>query len=122
MDPEVPLDDSGGINRSVKGLFQHYISRISQLTLPLPLPLRTPVTGFTGATRYLTAGLWYNSWIREDEASTSLTHSLTHSSFNQKAQSQSSCHGSAVMNPASIREDVGLIPGLTQWVKDPVLP
>ena len=26
-----------------------------------------------------------------------------------------------VKNPASIREDVGLIPGLTQWTKDLVL-
>ena len=27
-----------------------------------------------------------------------------------------------LMNPPSIHEDKGLIPGLTQWIKDPMLP
>ena len=34
----------------------------------------------------------------------------------------SSCHGSAVMNLTSVHEDMGLIPGLTQWVQDLALP
>ena len=34
----------------------------------------------------------------------------------------SSYHGSEVMNPTSIHEDAGLIPGLTQWINDSALP
>ena len=36
--------------------------------------------------------------------------------------SRSSHCGAPEMNPASIHEDVGLIPGLTQRVRDPALP
>ena len=34
----------------------------------------------------------------------------------------SSHFGSVVRNPTSTHEDAGLIPGLAQWAKDPMLP
>ena len=34
---------------------------------------------------------------------------------------ESSHHGSVVRNLTGIQEDVGLIPGLCQWVEDPLL-
>ena len=38
-----------------------------------------------------------------------------------KSLGSSHC-GSVVTNPTSIHEDLGLIPGLAQWVKDLALP
>ena len=39
--------------------------------------------------------------------------------MNKKLLQGSSLRGSVVMNPTSIHEDAGSIPGLAQWVKDP---
>ena len=42
--------------------------------------------------------------------------------LSQKWLFWSSCCGSVVTNLTGIHEDMGLIPGLFQWVKDLVLP
>ena len=42
--------------------------------------------------------------------------------FQKIIKKRSSHHASAVTNLTRIYEDVGSIPDLAQWVKDPVLP
>ena len=51
-------------------------------------------------------------------------HSTIHTkhTYTKYIHPRSSHCGSAVTNPTSIHEEMGSIPGLAQWVKDPALP
>ena len=50
------------------------------------------------------------------------SHSCIGLFHHRNVLSQSSLHGSAVMNLSRIHEASDSIPGLANWVKDPVLP
>ena len=70
-------------------------------------------------------------WVKDSEFCCGLGHcggmrsiSTLGSSRTRKRKKGggvSSCHGS-VENNLTVYENIGLITGLTQWVKDPVLP
>ena len=66
-----------------------------------------------GKTAFLELALWRGNARKGEKASTPHTVSEGY---------RSSRCGSVITNPASIHEDSGSIPGLSQWVKDLVLP
>ena len=49
-------------------------------------------------------------------------HLVVRTSKNVKVGVSVSVQQKRIMNPTSTHEDAGLIPGLAQWVRDPVLP
>ena len=51
-----------------------------------------------------------------------LSYSSKTNGLKKKILWGSSCSGSVEMNPTSIHEDVGSIPGPVHWIKDLALP
>ena len=59
--------------------------------------------------------------LRPQKSGVCLNSQMKSTNINYNKVSRSSHCGSAIMNPNSNHQDVGLIPGIAQWVKDPAL-
>ena len=64
----------------------------------------------------------HNLYVIKIRIASNIQFKKTNVLLNIKMNKWSSHHGSVQTNLTSIHEDEGLIPGLSQWVKDLVLP
>ena len=65
---------------------------------------------------YIFRILFHYSWAKRSELV--VKGRILQNPYRRVSWKGSSCCGSAVTNQTHIQEDVGLIPGLVQWVKD----
>ena len=79
------------------------------------------LVGFISAERTGTPGLPFFKWLKKKSKEDYMKFEFQCCLVHFKMCTQSSHHGAAETNPTRNHEVLGLIPGLTQWVKDPEL-